>query len=137
MALEAHGQLIPVGGGDPIPLSRDLLTFGRRESCDVCLKFQNISGLHCELSYREGYWFVRDLGSTNGIKVNGTRVLSRPLKPGDELAIAQRRYTIQYNLPASAQSALEEVLSEDEDLSVPLMQKAGLARQRNRDRDDD
>src|SRR5688572_5818812 len=65
-----HGHLVPVGGGDNIPLIRSVMTLGRRDSCDICLRFPNISGRHCELSFREGYWFVRDLNSTNGIKVN-------------------------------------------------------------------
>ena len=43
----------PVGGGDPIPLKRGVLTIGRRESCDISLKFPNISGLHCELAYKD------------------------------------------------------------------------------------
>src|SRR5258708_40323673 len=94
-----HGELIPVGGGDNVPLLRELLTVGRRESCDICMPFPNISGLHCELSFRNGYWHIRDLNSTNGIKVNGARVGEKALNPGDEISIGKRRYTIQYDLP--------------------------------------
>ena len=54
------------------------MTLGRRESCDVPLQFPNISGVHCELSFRDGYWSIKDLNSTNGIKVNGMRVQARP-----------------------------------------------------------
>src|ERR1700733_2945230 len=107
MEFAAEGELIPLGGGDNIPLDRRVMTVGRRESCDICLKFPNISGLHCELSFRDGYWFVRDMGSSNGLKVNGIRMLQRPLKPGDELAIANRRYTIQYNISTFGQDNLE------------------------------
>ena len=90
MPVESVGELVPVGGGDPIPLRRGVMTIGRRESCDICLKFPNISGLHCELAYKDaGFWQVRDLGSTNGIKVNGERVLNRPLRPGDEIGHRQ------------------------------------------------
>lgn len=137
MELEIQGELVPVGGGDAIPLTRRVMTMGRRESCDICLRFPNISGLHCELSFRDGYWFVRDLGSTNGIKVNGIRVLQRPLRPGDELAISNRRYTIQYNLASLGLQNLESQMSEDEDLrSQSLLEKAGLAKPKGR-RDDD
>ena len=138
MAFEIQGELVPVGGGDPVPLRRAVLTIGRRESCDICLRFPNISGLHCELSFRDGYWHIRDLGSTNGIKVNGTRVLHRPLRPGDELAIANRRYTIQYNLPGTAQEALEQMLAEEEDvISQSLLEKAGLVKRPRPRHDDD
>jgi pSer/pThr/pTyr-binding forkhead associated (FHA) protein len=138
MAVDTVGELVPVGGGDPIPLRRGVLTIGRRESCDISLKFPNVSGLHCELAYKDaGYWQVRDLGSTNGIKVNGERVLNRPLRPGDEIAIAKRKYKIQYNLTPSGEAALEAVLSADEDVfSQSLLEKAGLAKRRVQDDDD-
>jgi adenylate cyclase len=137
MELEIQGELVPIGGGDSIPLSRRIMTMGRRESCDICLRFPNVSGLHCELSFRDGYWFIRDLGSTNGIKINGVRVLQRPLRPGDELAISNRRYTIQYNLASNGLEMLESQLSGDEDLrSQSLLEKAGLAKPKGK-RDDD
>ena len=49
-----NGELIPIGGGDSIPLTRSPLVLGRRESCDISLQFPNISGAHCELPYKEG-----------------------------------------------------------------------------------
>jgi adenylate cyclase len=129
MAAIVNGELIPTGGGDNIPLFREKLTIGRRDTCDICLRFPNVSGLHCELSFRDGYWFVRDLGSTNGIKVNSQRVLQRPLRPGDEISIAKRKFTIQYKLQAAGQRALEEVMAEEEDvMAQSLLEKAGLAR---------
>jgi pSer/pThr/pTyr-binding forkhead associated (FHA) protein len=139
MAVDTVGELVPVGGGDPIPLRRGVLTIGRRDSCDISLKFPNVSGLHCELAYKDaGFWQLRDLGSTNGIKVNGERVLNRPLRPGDEIAIAKRKYKIQYNLTSSAEAALEAVLSEDENVfSQSLLEKAGLAKRRIDDDSDD
>src|SRR4051812_25909859 len=127
MEMELQGELVPVGGGDPIPLIRPIMTMGRRESCDIFLRFPNVSGLHCGLSFRDGYWFIRDLGSTNGIKINGTRILQRPLRPGDELGISNRRYTIQYMIAPLGLENLEAQLSEDEDIrSKSLLEKAGL-----------
>jgi predicted component of type VI protein secretion system len=124
MSHEIHGELLPLGGGDNIPLIRDRLTIGRRESCDICTQFPNISGLHCELNFRNGYWYIRDLNSTNGIKVNGQRVSAKLLHPGDEVAIGRRRYTIQYNLPAD-QRALDDEETEDI-FSQSLLERAGL-----------
>ena len=88
------GQLIPQGGGDVIPLLAPTLLVGRRESCDVVLRFSNVSAHHCELQIREGYWFVNDLQSRNGIKVNGVRVTERCLEPGDILSIAKHKYEL-------------------------------------------
>ena len=135
---EVNGELVPVGGGDVIQLLRPDMTIGRREVCDIRLDYPNISTLHCELLFRDGYWSIRDLNSTNGIKVNEQRVLQKPLRPGDEVTIGKRKYTIQYTLPSAGQLALEEVLNEGEDiLSQSLLEKAGLQQPRRRDEDDD
>jgi adenylate cyclase len=42
-----YGELVPVGGGDNIPLLKPNLIVGRRESCDIVLRFANVSGQHC------------------------------------------------------------------------------------------
>ncbi len=75
---------------------RPHLTLGRRESCDICLRFANVSRLHCQFNFKEGTWTIRDLNSTNGIKVNGLRVTQKVLYPGDMITVAKRTYTIQY-----------------------------------------
>jgi adenylate cyclase len=121
-----NGELVPVGGGDTIPLIREVLVVGRRESCDVCLRLPNVSGIHCELTYRDGYWYIRDLGSTNGIKVNGTRVQQKLLHPGDRITIAKRHWTVEYTLQMG-QRAIEEIM-EDDVMSQSLLEKAGLVR---------
>jgi hypothetical protein len=128
MSNVANGELIPVGGGDAIPLARPVLTVGRRESCDICLRMNNVSGTHCELTFHEGHWFIRDLDSTNGIKVNGVRVPKKVLHPGDTITIAKRNYTIEYT-PVVGKRALDEIL-EDDVMSQGLLEKAGLVRRR-------
>ncbi len=92
-----YGQLIPLGGGDPIPLLKKRVLVGRRESCDVVLRFSNVSAQHCELFVVSGYWYVRDLNSTNGVKVNGTRVRERRLDPDCILSIAKHQYEVRYS----------------------------------------
>jgi adenylate cyclase len=125
------GQLVPVGGGDSIPLVSEHMTMGRRESCDICLRFANVSSIHCELSYKNGYWFVQDSSSTNGIKVNGARVHKRVLYPSDEITIAKRTFRLEYTPPVGV-ATLEEMLEDvDETLAQSLLEKAGLARPQN------
>jgi adenylate cyclase len=126
MNSENEGELVPVGGGDTIPLIRNLLTIGRRESCDICIRLPNVSGIHAELSNKDGYWYIKDLGSTNGIKVNGLRVQQKLLHPGDKITIAKRHWTIEYVLKAG-QRAMEEMI-EDDVMSQSLLEKAGLVR---------
>lgn len=96
MAAGSHGELVPVGGGDPIPLLGTSLVVGRRESSDIVLRFPNVSGRHCELVVVDGYWMVKDLGSSNGTKVNGVRVAEQRLEPGDKVAVANHEFEILY-----------------------------------------
>ena len=125
MTEDQYGELVPVGGGDAIPLASAVMTIGRRESCDICLRFQNISGTHCELAFKNGVWYIRDLNSTNGVKVNGERTLRRPLRPGDEVAVANHKYVIQYQLAANVK--LDEIFTEEDNVfGQSLMEKAGL-----------
>ena len=92
----ALGELVPVGGGDPIPLKRSPLVVGRRDKCDIVLPFSNVSGQHCELELRDGYWHVRDLDSSNGIRVDGTKCMESALPPGCTLRVAKHEFTVEY-----------------------------------------
>src|ERR1700730_12781143 len=125
-------ELVPVKGGDPIPLLRPKLVIGRRESCDICLRFPNVSGRHCELTFQDGYWTIRDLGSTNGVRVNDDRVNQKNLLPGDRVTIANREFTIEYS--AAGTNTLNELM-EDNIMDQPLSEKAGLIRPRRERRE--
>lgn len=126
---QPHGELVPMGGGDTIPLTRSLLSLGRRRSCDIYLDFPNISSVHCELSYKDGYWYICDKNSTNGTKVNNLRVATRKLLiPGDEIGIAKRRYTIKYTMPSDKR--LEDMM-DDDILGKPLLERAGLQKSKS------
>ncbi len=130
-----YGELHPVGGGDPIPLLKVILLVGRRESSDIVLRFPNVSGNHCELELVEGYWYVNDLNSRNGTKVNGERVKKQRLIPGDKLSIARHVFQIRYE-PASlgaVQTAME--ISDRKDIfGKSLLESAGLESKSRRGR---
>jgi FHA domain/Domain of unknown function (DUF1707) len=65
------------------------LVIGRAPGCDVLLPNPEVSRRHAEVRRVEGGWELRDLGSTNGTRVNGRRVAGpRPLRPGDEVSLA-------------------------------------------------
>lgn len=101
---------------------RKKLLVGRRSSCDISLRFPNVSSHHCEVELINGYWHVRDLGSTNGIKVNGIRCDQKWLMPGDVLSVAKHRYEVLYEPQTEAPPPEEE-----DPLAVGLLEKAGLA----------
>jgi adenylate cyclase len=93
-----YGELIPLGGGDPIPLLKRTLSIGRRDSNDIVLPFENISGHHCQLTINYGYWYVRDMNSRNGVKVNSVRIAAeKRIDPGDVLSIAKHRFELRYS----------------------------------------
>ena len=121
------GELQPIGGGDPIPLLRTPLTVGRREESDIVLRFPNVSGSHCELSLVDGYWHVKDLGSSNGTKVNGSRVSEQRLEPGDTLSLAKHEYEVCYEPARLGATAQPEEKTVAKDLfSRSLLETAGL-----------
>jgi pSer/pThr/pTyr-binding forkhead associated (FHA) protein len=132
--MDNYGALEPIGGGDPIPLLRAALTIGRRESCDIVLRFANISGQHCKLTLESGYWFVQDLNSQNGIKVNGSHVMRKRLDPNDTLAIARHKYKILYSPEELGASGPPP--SDEEDITTvlgkSLLERAGLQKRSER-----
>jgi predicted component of type VI protein secretion system len=63
-------------------------TIGRSKQAECVLADPNVSRRHAELRRSQtGDWTIADLGSTNGVKVNGRRVSSTRLSPGDQVTI--------------------------------------------------
>jgi len=62
---------------------------GRSPSADLLLEDPESSVRHALVTAREGRFFIRDLGSSNGTLVNGERIREAPLVPGDEIVIGQ------------------------------------------------
>ena len=88
-------RLVPIEGGAPIEIAKDLVLVGRKEDCDVRLDHKSVSKLHCVLVKTDGLLLLRDLGSTNGTRVNGQRVRRAALLPNDQIQLASLRYTVQ------------------------------------------
>jgi pSer/pThr/pTyr-binding forkhead associated (FHA) protein len=63
-------------------------SIGRLESNDICIKEQHVSRQHAVINYRDGIFMITDLGSANGVFVNGTRITEPfPLAHGDEIRL--------------------------------------------------
>jgi hypothetical protein len=82
-----------VGEGRRTVLSGDRVLLGRSRECDVQLADPNVSRRHAELRRDDGGWSVVDLGSTNGIKLNGRRVDQAALEPGDRITLGLTELT--------------------------------------------
>jgi len=89
-----RGRLIPKDDGKPIELDKPMLLMGRSPSCDVQLSSRKISRLHCCLCILEEGLYVRDLDSTNGVRINGDKVTEGEFGPGDELVVGDLVYRV-------------------------------------------
>jgi pSer/pThr/pTyr-binding forkhead associated (FHA) protein len=89
-----RAQLIPLDGTAPIEIVKDLTLVGRREDCDLRMEHKTISKMHCMIVKTDGLLFLRDLGSTNGTRVNGQRVRRAALLPNDQLVIAGFKFRV-------------------------------------------
>ncbi len=90
--MPAH--LLSLTDGPSILIDKPILLFGRHVECDIQLNSKKVSRRHCCLAQVNDYLVVRDLGSTNGIRINGVRVNEGKLHPGDELVIGNFRYQV-------------------------------------------
>jgi pSer/pThr/pTyr-binding forkhead associated (FHA) protein len=80
--------------------------FGRGPECHVRPNSPWVSRQHCLLRIGEEGVHVRDLGSTNGTLVNGTRLLGeRPMLPGDQLQVGPLVLQLVVDAPAGADVA--------------------------------
>ncbi len=87
-------RLVALDEGPDIPLDRAMVVVGRHPQCDARLDSLRVSRHHCCMTTDHGEVIVRDLGSTNGIRINGQRVEIGRLRSGDELSIAHIRYRL-------------------------------------------
>ncbi|HTN01165.1 FHA domain-containing protein [Planctellipticum variicoloris] len=115
-----RAELIPVAGGKPIAIVRDVTVVGRQpETCDVVLDKNSISKMHCIVVRTDGLLFIRDLGSTNGTKVNGQRVVRGALLPGDELSFASEKFRIEMGPDAPEADAEPDDRAVTEEIVLP------------------
>src|SRR5207253_8861482 len=110
-----RAQLIPLDGGKAIEIVKDLILVGRKEDCDVNLDHKSVSKLHCVIVKTDGMLLVRDLGSTNGTRVNGQRIRRAALLPNDKLDIASVKFKIYFGSGDSPVSASEHTQRIDAD----------------------
>src|SRR5260221_5552637 len=91
-------QLLALDDGVSILLDKPILLIGRHPECDIQIESRKISRRHCCIAQVADYLVVRDLGSTNGIRINGVRVLEGRLNQNDELTIGRHWYRVRWDL---------------------------------------
>lgn len=103
-----RAALIPLDGGPPIELTKELVLLGRDEECDIRFEQKSISKLHCVIVQADGVLLLRDLGSTNGTRVNGQRVRRAALLPNDVLSLANLKFRVSYGAQTSPAGTAQE-----------------------------
>jgi pSer/pThr/pTyr-binding forkhead associated (FHA) protein len=106
-----------------LAITKDLTLIGRTADCDLRLRYRNVSKVHCVIVRTDGLLLLRDLGSTNGTRVNGQRVRRAALLPNDELAIANHNYRVVFG-PAEVAAPQEPTQRLDTD-EIEKMLKRG------------
>ncbi len=90
-------ELQPLDEGPLFRVRQPRVVIGRDRSCDLVLPYPDVSAHHCQLFVFGGWWYVKDLHTKNGIRVNGVPVARKRLIPGDVLHISRHRYQIHYD----------------------------------------
>jgi pSer/pThr/pTyr-binding forkhead associated (FHA) protein len=78
--------------GSEVFLEQARLTVGRDAKLDIVLDDASVSHQHAALELGPRGFRIRDLGSTNGVRVNGARVASADLEHGDRFALGSLEF---------------------------------------------
>jgi hypothetical protein len=85
-------------GDDPPALryfSQPEVSLGRDPGCDIPLMDETVSTRHAQLTYHHGQWWLEDLASMNGTRLNSSPVtMPTVLASGDEFQCGQTRLTV-------------------------------------------
>lgn len=83
------------GTQKPIPLSSNITIIGRRHDCDLRIPITLVSRRHCRLSKNDQTVNIKDLDSQNGTFLNGKRIKSAAINPGDYIGIGPLTFVLQ------------------------------------------
>jgi hypothetical protein len=82
--MQQRVPLYIIFNGQKIPVTKDEFVIGRgSKSADLAIKDGNISRRHAAVVYHNGAYFMKDLGSTNGVEFHGRRFDSKRIEEGD------------------------------------------------------
>src|SRR5215470_1986654 len=90
-------QLLALTDGPSIVLDKPIVLLGRHPECDIQIDSRKVSRRHCCIAQVNDYLVVRDLASTNGVRINGVRVVEGRLQAGDEVTIGGFRYQVRWD----------------------------------------
>lgn len=92
--------------GETVDLKPPGISIGRETDNDVCVLEAGMSRYHAKVEFVEGEWVVRDMGSTNGVKINDEKIDGpRPLRHGDEFRLGNQAFRVEDESAATGSNA--------------------------------
>ena len=85
--------------GERHPIDKRVTVIGRSQDCDIQLADPNVSRRHAEVRQEDTAFWLVDLGSTNGMEVNGRRLRQAKLEDGDRITIGSTEVVFERGLP--------------------------------------
>jgi ribosomal protein L36 len=91
-----------------IPVAADPFVIGRRASgCNLVIRDGNISRRHAAIIRRNGTYYIKDLGSTNGVTFRGARIDNKRIDEGDLFVICDHELRFTYRGATGSRAARE------------------------------
>jgi pSer/pThr/pTyr-binding forkhead associated (FHA) protein len=91
------GSLSLVYNGERHTITKDRFVIGRgKQSSDLTLKDPNVSRQHAMVEFQNGVYFMVDMGSTNGVAINGQRIARKQIAEGDVFRICDHDLQFTY-----------------------------------------
>ena len=139
MSSEDQVELVFEGGPDneqSIPILEPVITLGRQNSNDVVVAEVGVSRQHAEIASTKSRYYLRDLSSTNGTFVNGTKIgeESHLLEDGDKIRLGASKVLVVFRAPVSetlavtmVQETVEAVGASPATMITPIVDPQGAA----------
>jgi pSer/pThr/pTyr-binding forkhead associated (FHA) protein len=92
-----NAKLVALTGrhaGMEYALEQECVTMGRGPGVDLAFDDPAMSRQHAAVDYSDGGFRIRDLGSTNGLRINGNRVQADEIKHGDRLEVGTQVFQL-------------------------------------------
>ena len=103
--------IYPMIKGEYPATPRSTFYIGRINGNDMIMPDYAISKRHAIIDIKDGLYYIRDTGSTNGTRLNGSRLAKKPMQLRDKDVVAFARYEFTFLYPKSLFKMLREVNS--------------------------
>jgi PAS domain S-box-containing protein len=99
-------------------LGKEKITIGRASQNDLVLEDPKVSRSHAQVYFKEGRYIIEDLGSTNGVYIDGKRVEKAELEPGSRITLGEVQMVFTKRLPETPSLEKTAFMTKSELLSV-------------------